>query len=31
VLAAADYSAKPEQVAARTGWSAISAVKNNAS
>ena len=28
VLAAADYSAKPEQVAARTGWSAISAVKN---
>lgn len=29
VLAAADYSAKPEQVAARTGWAAISAVKNN--
>jgi len=28
VLAAADYSAKPEQVAARTGWSAISAVKS---
>ncbi len=28
VLAAADYSAKPEQVAARVGWSAISAVKN---
>jgi iron complex transport system substrate-binding protein len=28
VLAAADYSAKPEQVAARTGWSVISAVKN---
>src|SRR3954468_22543438 len=28
VLAAADYSAKPEQVAARTGWSALSAVKN---
>lgn len=28
VLAAADYVAKPEQVAARTGWSAISAVKN---
>jgi iron complex transport system substrate-binding protein len=28
VLAAADYSAKPEQVAARAGWSAISAVKN---
>jgi iron complex transport system substrate-binding protein len=28
VLAAADYSAKPDQVAARTGWSAISAVKN---
>jgi len=28
VLAAAPYSAKPEQVAARTGWSAISAVKN---
>ncbi|MEO8633142.1 MAG: helical backbone metal receptor [Chloroflexota bacterium] len=29
VLAAADYSARPEQVAARAGWSAISAVKNN--
>lgn len=28
VLAAADYSAKPEQVAARSGWSAIGAVKN---
>ena len=28
VLAAADYSAKPDQVAARTGWSALSAVKN---
>lgn len=28
VLAAADYSAKPDQVAARTGWSVISAVKN---
>jgi iron complex transport system substrate-binding protein len=28
VLAAADYSARPEQVAARTGWSQISAVKN---
>ena len=28
VLAAADYSAKPEQVAARTGWSVVSAVKN---
>jgi iron complex transport system substrate-binding protein len=28
VLAAAEYSAKPEQVAARSGWSAISAVKN---
>jgi iron complex transport system substrate-binding protein len=28
VLAAADYSAKPEQVAARAGWAAISAVKN---
>ena len=28
VLAAAEYSAKPEQVAARTGWSVISAVKN---
>ena len=28
VLAAADYSAKPDQVAARTGWSAITAVKN---
>src|SRR5206468_2647717 len=27
-LAATPYSAKPEQVAARTGWSAISAVKN---
>ncbi len=29
VLAAADYSAKPEQVAARAGWSAIAAVKSN--
>lgn len=29
VLADADYSAKPEQVAARSGWSAITAVKNN--
>jgi len=28
VLAAADYSAKPEEVAARAGWSAITAVKN---
>jgi len=28
VLAAADYSAKPDQIAARAGWSAISAVKN---
>ena len=28
VLAAADYSAKPEQVAARTGWSVINAVRN---
>ena len=28
VLAAADYSAKPEQVAARSGWSVIAAVKN---
>jgi len=28
VLAAADYSAKPEQVSARPGWSAISAVKS---
>jgi iron complex transport system substrate-binding protein len=28
VLAAADYSPKPEQVAARAGWSAITAVKN---
>ena len=28
VLAAADYSAKPDQVAARTGWSGITAVKN---
>jgi iron complex transport system substrate-binding protein len=28
VLAAAEYSAKPDQVAARTGWSVISAVKN---
>src|SRR6267143_184337 len=28
VLAAADYSAKPEQVAARTGWTVISAVRN---
>jgi len=29
VLAAADYSAKPGQVAARSGWAAINAVKNN--
>jgi iron complex transport system substrate-binding protein len=29
VLAAADYAAKPEQVAARSGWAAIAAVKNN--
>lgn len=29
VLAAADYAAKPEQVAARAGWSAIAAVKSN--
>jgi len=28
VLAAAEYSAKPDQVAARTGWSVITAVKN---
>ena len=28
VLAAADYSAKPDQVAARQGWSALTAVKN---
>ena len=28
VLAAADYSAKPDQVAARAGWSVLSAVKN---
>ena len=28
VLADADYSAKPEQVVARSGWSAITAVKN---
>ncbi|HLQ05270.1 MAG TPA: cobalamin-binding protein [Verrucomicrobiae bacterium] len=28
VLAAADYSAKPDQVSARAGWSVISAVKN---
>ena len=28
VLAAGDYSAKPDEVAARPGWSAISAVKN---
>ena len=28
VLAAADYSAKPDQVSARTGWSVITAVKN---
>ena len=28
VLAAADYAAKPAQVAARTGWSVIAAVKN---
>jgi iron complex transport system substrate-binding protein len=28
VLAAADYAAKPEQVAARTGWGGITAVKN---
>lgn len=29
VLADADYSAKPEQVAARSGWTAITAAKNN--
>jgi len=29
VLADADYSAKPEQVAARSGWSAVTAVKTN--
>jgi iron complex transport system substrate-binding protein len=28
VLAAADYAAKPDQVAARSGWSQVSAVKN---
>jgi len=28
VLAAAEYSAKPDQVAARSGWSVISAVRN---
>ena len=28
VLAAADYAAKPEQVAARSGWAQIAAVKN---
>jgi len=28
VLAAADYSARPEEIAARAGWSAIAAVKN---
>jgi iron complex transport system substrate-binding protein len=28
VLAAADYSAKPDQVAARSGWSVLTAVKN---
>src|SRR6266852_3337469 len=28
VLAAADYSAKPDQVAARAGWSVIAAVKS---
>lgn len=28
VLAAAEYSAKPDQVAGRAGWSVISAVKN---
>ena len=28
VLAAADYSAKPDQVAARPGWSVITAVRN---
>lgn len=28
VLAAAEYSAKPDQVAARTGWSVITAVRN---
>ncbi|HEV8656084.1 MAG TPA: helical backbone metal receptor [Candidatus Limnocylindria bacterium] len=28
VLAAADYSAKPDQVAARTGWAVIAAVRN---
>ena len=29
VLAAADYSARPDQVAARSGWAQISAVKND--
>jgi iron complex transport system substrate-binding protein len=29
VLAAADYSAKPEQVVARSGWAGLTAVKNN--
>ena len=28
VLASADYAAKPDQVAARSGWSQVSAVKN---
>src|SRR5690348_16814873 len=28
VVAASDYSAKPDQIAARPGWSVISAVKN---
>jgi iron complex transport system substrate-binding protein len=28
ILAAADYAAKPDQVAARSGWSQVSAVKN---
>ena len=28
VLAAADYSAKPDQVAARAGWSVLTAVRN---
>jgi iron complex transport system substrate-binding protein len=29
VLAAADYSAKPEQVGARSGWAQVAAVRNN--
>jgi iron complex transport system substrate-binding protein len=29
VLAAADYSAKPDQVATRSGWGAINAVRNS--